>query len=195
MTGDYTGYIYSAGVTDATSSCGCHQTSANTSIAYHGRTDSASTGLGRERSEADASLLIDDTNFIDGGLLSGSSTHYAYCPYILAAFINNTSSSDSATGVFIQAYYYCDWDSSANACKSSLGVRTYRRCHPKGNLCDTISAIRTKPSVGFPRYGLFNVLHETGRFFETCTGGGNIAISKRSRNAVWKPSAYWRTVV
>lgn len=176
VTGDYTGSMYSTAVTNATSYCGCHQSRASTTVSYNGIQQSGYNS-GGEQVTADAMISLDDDNFGNGGTISGVSTHYSYCPLAHLAFINR-GSSGQASGRFIQAYYYCDWDSANNACTSSLGIRTYHRCNPTGT-CDSLYAFRVKSGRSFYRYALLNVLFVQGTFVNACTAGSNITYCDR----------------
>ena len=140
-------------ITDATSSCGCHQTRATADLYYNGLHDSSYV-TGAEYSDALAGLTLDESQFANSGI-NVDGTHWAYCPICGCEFVNTTTSA-AGSSRFIQAYYRCSQTPGSGGCDPP---HVYVRCTPRGDLCDTAPLFRSPvPDGGYPLYGLFNAL-------------------------------------
>lgn len=179
------GKVYSTAITDATSSCACHQSTASTYVTYGNIGGNPVSASGRERVEADGWTGIDDDQFADGAVLAGHSTHTSYCPKAGITFIQRNTGG-SATSKFINAYYYCEWNSSSNACASNLGIRTYHRCNP--GACDPMITSRIKGGSPFPKFALLNVLFiDLPGQPEECIAGSTIIPTDKCHSPDPKP--------
>src|SRR6266700_166063 len=58
---------------------------------------------------------------------------------------------------FVQAYFKCD--QSGGVCTVTAGARTYHRCNPQGDACDTVYLVNSPVVSGdWPLFGLLNAV-------------------------------------
>jgi hypothetical protein len=164
MSLDSSGNLHATGVTNATSSCHCHQASATTAITYPNGGGTYAQSLNQvETAVADASFaLYPDTFQYDSGNISARTTHTALCPIMHISF-DNISTTAVGTSRLISAYYMCTANCQTNA-------PTYTRCNIGD--CNTINEYKYNRPVNFSVFALFNVafLNLPGGT-EVCLGG------------------------
>lgn len=95
----YTPWVSSAAITDASSSCYCHSSSAQSTVYLNGRSGVANGG-GGELAYVPSYLPLIASDYLSTSQVEGTSTHTSYCPIAGATFIDTQTAQFSRWNLF-----------------------------------------------------------------------------------------------